>query len=140
MAVFKFVIGENGSNYQLEKDQKDCQQVIGLKIGSKFSADFLGLDGYELRITGGTDKDGFPMNKSMEGVVKRRILATEGFGFSGWKKAKKRIIKISGLRKKKMMRGNTIDNSTVQVNCVVAKKGTKELSEIIPKKEKEKKE
>jgi small subunit ribosomal protein S6e len=136
MAVFKFVIGEKGSNFQLEKDQKDCSQMLGLKIGSKFSADFLGLDGFELKITGGTDKDGFPMNKSMEGVVKRRILATEGFGFSGWKKAKKRVIKISGLRKKKMMRGNTIDNSTVQINCKVLKKGAKELSELVPKKEK----
>lgn len=136
MAVFKFVIGEKGSNHQAEKDQKDCSSVVGLKIGSKFNADFLGLDGYELKITGGTDKDGFPMNQSMEGTVKRRILAQEGFGFSGFKKAKKRVIKIEGLRKKKMMRGNTIDSSIVQINCIVVKKGEKPLAEVIPKKEK----
>lgn len=136
MAVFKFAIGSNGDCRQLEKDQKDCSALLGLKIGSKFNADFLGLEGYELKVTGGTDKDGFPMNKSMEGSVKKRILAQKGHCFSGWKKAKKRDIKPEGLRKKKMMRGNAIDQSIVQINCNVVKAGAKPLAELVPKKEK----
>jgi small subunit ribosomal protein S6e len=136
MAVFKFVIAQKGVCCQLEKDQKDCSAVTGLKIGSRFNADFLGLEGYELKVTGGSDKDGFPMNKTMEGSVKKRILAKEGHCFSGWKKAKKRNIKPEGLRKKKMMRGNVIDSSIVQVNCNVVQAGSKPLSEIVPKKEK----
>lgn len=136
MAVFKFVIGQKGKSYQLEKDQKDCESIIGLKIGSSFDAGFLGLEGYELKITGGTDKDGFPMKSNIEGTVKRRVLMEKGTGFSGWKKAKKRLIKPRGLRKKKMARGNTIDRSTVQINCKVVKAGSKPLEEIVPKKEK----
>jgi small subunit ribosomal protein S6e len=136
MAVFKFVIGEKGKAYQLERDQKDCESLLGLKIGSRFDAGFLGLDGYELKVTGGTDKDGFPMKANIEGTVKRRVLMEEGTGFSGWKKAKKRVIKPNGLRKKKMMRGNTIDRSTAQINTSVVKAGAKPLEELVPKKEK----
>jgi len=136
MAVFKFVIGEKGRCCQLERDQKDCEHIIGLKIGNKFDAGFLGLEGYELKITGGTDKDGFPMKRNIEGIVKRRVLMEKGTGFSGWKKAKKRVIKVKGMRKKKMASGNTIDRSTVQINTAVIKAGAKPLEELVPKKEK----
>lgn len=136
MAIFKFVIAENGKSYQLEKDQKTCEQILGMKIGSKFSGEVIGLEGYELKITGGTDKDGIPMNRSVEGMVKKRILLKKGHCFSGLKRDGKLLKEISGLRRKKMIRGNTIDRTTVQINAKVIKPGAKPLEEIIPKKEK----
>lgn len=136
MAVFKFVIAENGKSYQLEKDQKACEQVLGLKIGSRFPGDSIGLEGYELKITGGTDKDGIPMNRTVDGMVKKRILLKKGHCFSGLKRDGKKLKEISGLRRKKMIRGNSIDRTTVQVNLKVIKSGSKPLEEIIPKKEK----
>ena len=136
MAVFKFVIGEGSQTYQLEKDQKSCEQLVGMKIGSRFSGDIIGLEGYELKVTGGTDKDGIPMNRTVEGSVKKRILMTKGHCFSGMKRDGKILKDIRGLRRKKMIRGNAIDRTTVQINAKVVKSGSKPLSEIIPKKEK----
>lgn len=132
MAIFKFVISDGKKSYQIEKDQADCP-VIGKKIGDVISGDFLGLDGYELLITGGCDKDGFPMRKDVEGVVRKRIILTKGTGFSGrirGKKKTKKPKKIKGLRKRKMVRGNTIAGDIVQINCKLTKRGEKSLDEI----------
>ncbi|MBU5678935.1 MAG: 30S ribosomal protein S6e [Candidatus Aenigmatarchaeota archaeon] len=136
MAVFKFVISDNGKSYQLEVDQAKCEGIIGLKIGDKFSGDIIGLNGYELKITGGTDRDGFSMRADIEGMGKKRILISKSCGFRGKKRIKKRMVKIKGLRRRKTVRGNTISNFISQINCVVVKRGEKSLEELIPKKEK----
>ncbi len=117
MANFKFVISHNKKSWQIEKDQKDCP-VAGKKIGETFGADFLGLNGYELQITGGSDKDGFPMWKDVEGMVKTRIVIDSPPGFKPSK---------DGERKRKTLRGNTISADIVQVNCRVTKTGEKAL-------------
>jgi small subunit ribosomal protein S6e len=122
---FKFVISDGKQSFQVEKDQKECP-LIGKKIGESLSGDFLGLNGYELVITGGSDKDGFPMRRDVEGLVKKRIVMTRGIGFKG----------EYGLRRRKMLRGNTIGLDIVQINCNVTKKGSKPLEELLGKKEK----
>jgi small subunit ribosomal protein S6e len=107
MPVFKFVISQGKKSYQVEKDQGDCP-VIGKKIGDSISGGFLGLEGYDLIITGGHDKDGFPMRKDIEGVSRKKIILTKGDGFSGRLRRKKKLTKSrGGLRKRKMLRGNT---------------------------------
>ncbi|MCD6557734.1 MAG: 30S ribosomal protein S6e [Candidatus Aenigmarchaeota archaeon] len=138
MAVFKFVIGsKKGKCYQLEKEQKECEALFGRKIGDTFSAGLLGLEGYELKITGGSDKDGFPMRPDVNGIVRKRIILTKGIGFSGKKRVRKKIVKIKGLKRRKMIRGNTIDKDIVQINCVVVKEGAKPLEELLGSKTKE---
>ena len=121
MPTFKFVIGSKGKTYQIEKDQKDAP-LAGKKIGDAFDAGFLGLSGYELQITGGSDKDGFPMNIDIEGVTRKKIIVTRGFGLK---------TKISGLRKRRSVRGNTIAADIVQINCKVTKEGEKPLNELL---------
>ncbi|MBI4895404.1 MAG: 30S ribosomal protein S6e [Candidatus Aenigmarchaeota archaeon] len=139
MAVFKFVVSEKERTVQMEKDQKECP-IVGKKIGENFSGEFLGLDGYELQITGGHDKNGIPMRKDVDGIVKRAVLAKKGVGFSARLRRKKKLKDpIKGLRKKKTIRGNTITNDVVQVNCKIIKSGPKSLNEIIPPKAKEEK-
>ncbi len=133
MANFKFVVSHSKKSWQVEKDQKDCP-LVGKKIGETFGADFLGLNGYELQITGGSDKDGFPMRKDVEGMIKARIVVESGPGFRPAKE---------GERKRKTLRGNTISADTTQINCRVAKTGEKSLEETLgepgKKKEEEKK-
>jgi len=136
LAVFKFVISQGSKSYQLEKEQAECEALIGKKIGEKFSGDLIGLNGYELEITGGSDKDGFPMRGDIEGTVRKRLIVTKGIGFKGFKRIGKKKYKIKGLRKRKMIRGNTIANDIVQINCKVVKTGEKTLDELIPKKSK----
>ena len=99
--------------------------IIGLKIGDEFSGDIIGLSGYTLKITGGTDKDGFPMHPSVEGVGRKKILLSSPPCFHPKRK---------GERRRKMVRGNTISQDIVQINCKVVKKGEKPLEELIPSK------
>lgn len=125
MATFKLVISHGGRSYQVEKDQKDCP-VLEKKIGDTISGHFIGLEGYELEITGGSDKDGFPMRKDVEGIVRKNIIITRGIGFR---------TSIKGLRKRRLLRGNAIATDISQINCKVVKTGDKSLEEIFGKKE-----
>ncbi len=124
MAVFKFVIGYKGKSYQIEKDQKDSP-VIGRKIGDKMDGSFLGLEGYELEITGGSDKDGFPMRKDIEGMGRKRIVVVPGIGYKA----------EYGIRRRRSIRGNSVSIEVTQINCKVLKEGLKPLEELMPKKE-----
>lgn len=128
MANFKFVVSESETkkSYQLEVDQGKAAGIIGKKIGEEFDGDAIGLAGYKLAITGGTDKDGIPMLPKVQGQVKKRVLLIGAPGF---------YPKIQGQRKRKTVRGNTISADTVQINTKVTKKGEKTLEELVPKKE-----
>jgi small subunit ribosomal protein S6e len=62
------------------------------------------------------------MRHDIPGSTRRRLLLSKGLGF----KPKER-----GKRKKKSVRGNTINQEIVQVNMKVMKPGTKPIDEII---------
>lgn len=131
--AFKLVISEpeTKKSYQKEVEEDKGISLVGKKIGDEFSGDTLNLAGYTLQITGGTDKDGFPMHPSVAGSVKKRLLLTGTPGFHP---------KLKGQRKRKTIRGNAISTDIIQINCKVVKKGEKPLEELIPMKPKEKKE
>ncbi len=125
MPVFKFVVSDKNKSYQIEKDQNESDHVLGKKIGDSFHGDFLGLEGYELEIKGGSDKDGFPMRKDFEGIIRKKIVVKKGIGY-------KTVVR--GKRKRKSIRSNMIAQDIVQINCRVVKAGTKSLEELFPKK------
>jgi len=116
--AFKIVISEPKSKkaWQIEKD---APSLIGKKIGEKIDGSSIGLSGFTLQITGGSDKDGFPMRPDLDGVVRKKALLTKGVGFRGTKKIRKVKYKVDGMRKRKYIRGNTISDSIVQVNFKV---------------------
>jgi small subunit ribosomal protein S6e len=126
MANFKFVISDGKKSYQFEKDQKDSP-VFGKKIGDMLDGGFLGLEGYELQITGGSDKDGFPMRKDIEGQMRKKFLIAEGVGFR---------TEVEGLKRRRMLRGNAISDDVSQINCKIVKRGDVSIEETAPKKEK----
>ena len=80
---------------------------IGLKIGDIIDGSVVGMSGYKLQITGGTDKDGFPMRPDVHGGVRVRILLSGPPGFRPRK---------PGERRRKTVRGNTITDDIIQVN------------------------
>ncbi len=129
MANFKFVINEPETkrSYQKEVDQAQATGVVGKKIGEEFSGDIIGLAGYAIKITGGTDKDGFPMHTSVKGSMKKKILLSGPPGF---------YPKIQGQRKRKTVRGDTVSQDIIQINAKVVKKGEKPLEELLPQKQK----
>lgn len=129
MAVFKIVVSEPKSrrSFQAEVDQSKAVGLVGKKIGDEFGGDVLDLAGYTLQITGGTDKDGFPMHPAIKGSGRKKALMTEPPGYRPTSK---------GVRRRKTLRGNTISDAIVQINAKIVKMGEKPFEQLIPKKEK----
>ncbi len=139
---FKINISHKGKTFKLETEN---ESLIGRKIGEKLDGKELKteLEGYELEITGTSDKAGFPGMKEIEGSGLKRVLLTKGFGMKKkprkeGKKGKTRMPK--GLRLKKTVRGNTISKDTIQINTKVIKIGNKKLEEIFADQLKQKEE
>ena len=127
MANFKIVVSEPKSRkaYQKEVDQ-GASGLIGKKIGDTVKADSLGLAGYEVKITGGSDRNGFPMRGDVDGPGRKKIVLSGGVGFHP---------KMKGQRRRKSVRGNTVSADTVQINAVVVKAGAKQIDQLLGKKE-----
>jgi small subunit ribosomal protein S6e len=126
--AFKVVVSdpESGISHQLEAREPGARRLVGLKIGDKFDGEIVGLPGYELQITGGTDKDGFPMRADIAGPRRAYVLLSGPPGFRP---------RGRGERRRKRVRGRTISDDIVQINTKIVKKGEKPLEELIPGKE-----
>jgi small subunit ribosomal protein S6e len=120
----KFVVSDqkSGKAYTASAEQ---ELFIGKKIGEIIKLDEIGLAGYEAKITGGSDKQGFPMSVSLVGSVRKKIFTTDALGFNATKK---------GERKKVTVRGSAISPETAQVNLVVTKAGSTALDQLLVKK------
>jgi small subunit ribosomal protein S6e len=131
MVEFKAVINDvkTGKSYQVPVTGHHANSLIGKKIGDVVDGIFVGLPGYKLSITGGSDKDGFPMRKDLPGVKRRRILITKGIGLQTTEQ---------GLRLRKSIRGNTISPEVSQLNLKITQFGSKPVDELIKVEEKKK--
>ncbi|ADL58305.1 30S ribosomal protein S6e [Methanothermobacter marburgensis] len=120
--AFKVVISDKEKSVQMEVEPSESKALIGLTIGDEFDGSLIGLKGYKLKITGGSDKNGFPMKKTVPGARRVRSLVSGGVGY---KPARK------GERRRKTFRGNTVSEDIVQINTVVIEKGEKPLEELL---------
>ncbi len=120
MAKFKFVVcDKDGKSYQIEKE---TTTVIGKIIGEEIDGSIIGLEGYKLKITGGSDKCGFAMRHDIHGNMKMRVLLSGKPGYHP---------KDAGIRKRKTVRGNLISSEISQINTKVISAGEKPISEIL---------
>ncbi|MFN3803914.1 MAG: 30S ribosomal protein S6e [Pyrobaculum sp.] len=117
MPTFKLVLSDpmSGKARQFEVKDPLSQRFTGLKTGDEIDAivlkDFIEIPkGFKIRITGGSGVEGAPMHSGVPGPVKKYILAE---GPPGYRPPKR------GLKKKKLVRGNTVSDSIVQINAVV---------------------
>lgn len=119
----KFVIStKSGKAYSATSD-KDL--FVGKKIGDTIKLDELALTGFEAKITGGSDKQGFPMHPSLTGVARRKIFTAGDVGFKA---------EGHGIKKRISVRGNAIGPETAQVNLVVVKEGSVDMNALLGKK------
>lgn len=130
MADFRVVVSDTKSAqaYQVAITGAAANKLIGKNIGDTVSGDVVGLAGYTLKLTGGTDKDGFAMRADIPGPSRRKILVAGGVGYKP---------RAEGVKKRKSMRGREISSDIAQINAVIVEYGKKPLSEIFVKKEKE---
>jgi len=122
MADFKLVIGDSKTKrtYKAELKSPDADQLFGKKVGETFRGELIGLTGFEFQITGGTDKAGFAMYPDFDGFGRRRLLLKGPPSYHPPKKHR-------GKLEKKTIRGNTIANDLVQINCKIIKWGDADL-------------
>lgn len=120
--AFKLVISEGEKTHQIEVEQAQSKKLLGLKIGEEIEASLVGLTGYKLKITGGSDKNGFPMKKDVDGPRRIKSLLSGGIGFKP---------KMDGQRRRKTVRGNTVSDDIVQINTIVTEKGAKSIDELL---------
>jgi len=130
MVEFKVVVNDTkkGKSHQVQVSGHHANSLIGKKIGDEVDGIFISLPGYKLQITGGTDKDGFAMRKDFPGMGRRRLLLSKSQGFKP---------KEKGIRRKKSVRGNTINQDIVQINMSVAKYSSRPIDQLLSVSKKE---
>lgn len=117
---------KDGKTHQLEIEE--TAQLIGKEIGEQFDGGIVGLDGYKLEITGGSDKQGFPMRASLEGPTRRKVLLSDGPGIEKQEK---------GIRKRKSVRGKQVSEEIQQLNTKVVEEGSKSVEDLLSDDEEE---
>ena len=124
MVEFKAIIADpkTGKTYQTVVSGHHANSLIGKKIGDEFDGIFVSLPGYKLILTGGSDKNGFPMRKDIHGMKRRKILLSKGIGFKPDR---------PGKRRRKTICGDTISQDIIQVNMRITSFGSKNIKDIL---------
>jgi small subunit ribosomal protein S6e len=140
MAKFKVIVSdpEVGKSKVVELDGAKAVPLLGRKLGEAIDGSVLGMSGRKLQITGGSDKDGFPMRPNVHGGVRVSVIVSKSVGFHPHSK---------GERQRKTLRGNVITEDIVQINMKVTEKlkkaekaeKPKKLKAVAPEAEKEEK-
>lgn len=130
MALLRFEIGDTKNKKTYGKSIENYF-LTGKKIKDKVDGGLLGLNGYELEITGGSDTAGFPMRPDIDGFGRKKIVLDAGAtGFKGKKRKKAHKQNHYFMMKRKTIRGNTISQFTQQINLKVVKYGDKSIAEL----------
>lgn len=109
----------DGNVHQIETEP---EKFVTKEIGDEVDGSSLGLDGYTLEITGGSDKSGFPMRENIEGSERKRVMIEDGSGIN---------VEEDGIRKRKSVRGNTVSTEIEQLNMKVIEEGSKTIEDVL---------
>ena len=115
MAKFKIVLSdpETGTSQIVELEGSRAVPLVGRHLGEIIDGAAFGLGGHKLKITGGSDTDGFPMRPDIQGGVKTRVILSKGVGIHPT---------VEGQRRRKTLRGRVITEEILQVNMKIVEK------------------
>ncbi|WP_255151352.1 30S ribosomal protein S6e [Halorarius halobius] len=116
MADFQIVVGDpdDGATYDFDVEGQDANRFIGKAIGEEVDGGAVGLDGYTLELTGGSDVSGRPMRGDVSGTGTEAILASAGTGFNPTR---------DGERRRVTVRGKEVSDETRQINAKIVARG-----------------
>ncbi|CAD5206788.1 unnamed protein product [Bursaphelenchus okinawaensis] len=108
-------------------DEKKLRIFYEKRMAQEVEADALGDEwkGYILRITGGNDKQGFPMKQGILSNGRVRLLLSKGH--SCYRQRRK------GERKRKSVRGCVVDAALSALSLIIVKKGDAEIEGLTDK-------
>ena len=124
MADFQVVVGDadDGTTYSFDVEGQDANRFVGRSIGETVDGDAVGLPGYELEITGGSDNSGRPMRPDVSGPDTRAILSEGGIGFQPT---------VEGERKRITVRGAEVSEDTRQINARIVERGDQSVEDLL---------
>ena len=125
MASFTVVVGdpETGLCHQLEAEAQDANRFLGKSIGEEVDGSAVGLDGYTLEITGGSDNAGRPLNGTVAGANLQEVLMKgRQTGYHP---------KRTGERRRITVRGRELSDAVAQVNTTVAEAGSDSIEDLL---------
>jgi len=125
MATFQVVVGDpdTGEAHGLEVDEQDANRFIGRELGDEVEGSAVGLDGYTLEITGGSDAAGRPMRGDVSGPNLSEILVAERS--TGYKPER------GGERRRITVRGREISDEVAQINVRVTERGDRSIEDLL---------
>ena len=109
MVEFKAIVNDvkTGRSYNVTVSGHHANSLIGVNIGEVVDGIFVGLPGYKLKVTGGSDGNGTPMRSDLPGNKRVKLLLSDSKGFHE---------KYPGQRKRVAIRGSAISAEIVQIN------------------------
>ncbi|QPG76001.1 40S ribosomal protein S6 [Brettanomyces nanus] len=112
----------NGTQKSIEiDDDLKLRNFYDKRIGQEVEGDNLGdeFKGYVFKVTGGNDKQGFPMKQGVVAPSRVRLLFAKGY--TGYRP--RRV----GVRKRKSIRGCIVGSDLAALNLTVTKQGEKDI-------------
>jgi len=124
MAEFTVAVSdpETGDTHQVEVSDQDANRFIGRDIGEEVDGSAVGLDGYTLELTGGSDDAGRPMREDIRGPNLEAVLLTGGTGFNPT---------VDGERKRVTVRGREVSEATRQINAKITARGGESVENLL---------
>ena len=124
MADFQVVVGDpdEGTTYAVDVDGQDANRFVGRSVGETVDGDAVGLGGYELEITGGSDTSGRPMREDVGGTETAAVLLEGGVGFDPT---------VDGEQKRVTVRGAEISDETRQINAKIVGRGEESVEDVL---------
>ena len=124
MAEFTVAVAdpESGNTNQVDVSEQDANRFIGRELGDEVDGGAVGLDGYTLELTGGSDNAGRPMRPDVRSANLKEILLTGGTGYHPER---------DGERKRVTVRGREISDETRQINAKITARGNQSVEELL---------
>jgi len=124
MAEFTVAVSdpETGTTYQIDVSDQDANRFIGREIGDEVDGNAVGLTGYTLELTGGSDNAGRPMREDVRGADLKAVLLEGGTGYEPSR---------DGERKRVTVRGREVSDATRQINARIAGRGNQSVGELL---------
>ncbi|MFB6075398.1 MAG: 30S ribosomal protein S6e [Haloarculaceae archaeon] len=124
MAEFTVAVSdpESGHTYQVTVDGQDANRFAGRELGEEVDGGAVGLEGYTLELTGGSDDAGRPMRPDVRGAELTSILTDGGVGYAPTR---------DGERKRITVRGREVSDATSQINARIVARGSEDVADLL---------
>jgi len=113
---------ETGTTYQVDVSEQDANRFMSRELGEEVAGSAVGLDGFTLELTGGSDNAGRPMRADVAGPNLKEVLLEGGTGYDPSR---------DGERKRVTVRGREVSADTRQINVRIAERGDGDVDELL---------